>query len=270
MPSGDLVRRIISALALAALALVSAIAGGALFVLFWALAALVVYWEWSAIVAPGAVVVTAAGILALTLAAFAAWAGQFSATIAVLVAGAAAAALAATGRPRVWAGAGVLYAGVALLAPAVLRRDTTRGLVAILFLFAVVWATDTLGYFVGRALDGPKLAPRVSPNKTWSGAAGGACGAVLAGIGVMRAAGVDALVGIAAVALILSIVAQGGDLFESFVKRRFGVKDSSRVIPGHGGLMDRLDGFIVAAGVAALVGLLRGGIDASARGLLMW
>jgi phosphatidate cytidylyltransferase len=171
---------------------------------------------------------------------------------------------------RGWAAAGVVYAGIALIAPLVLRRDSELGLLAMLFLFAVVWSTDILGYFVGRAIGGPRLAPRISPKKTWSGACSGAFGALAAGIAVVYVAGDTALLPAACVAFVLSIASQAGDLFESAVKRRFGVKDASHLIPGHGGLMDRLDGFITASGVAALVGIMRGGLDASARGLLSW
>jgi phosphatidate cytidylyltransferase len=171
---------------------------------------------------------------------------------------------------RGWAAAGIAYAGIVLIAPIVLRRDRELGLVAVLFLFAVVWSTDILGYFVGRAIGGPRLAPPVSPKKTWSGAGGGALGAIVAGLAVVHIAGDIALLPATWVAFVLSIASQTGDLFESAVKRRFGVKDASHVIPGHGGLMDRLDGFIAASGVAALVGIMRGGLDASARGLLLW
>jgi len=157
-----------------------------------------------------------------------------------------------------------------LIAPMLLRRDPEFGLLAILFLFAVVWSTDILGYFVGRAVGGPRLAPPISPKKTWSGACGGALGALAAGLTVVYIAGNTALLPVAGVALALSIASQAGDLFESAVKRRFGVKDAGHMIPGHGGLMDRLDGFIAASGMAALVGIMRGGADASARGLLLW
>jgi phosphatidate cytidylyltransferase len=169
-----------------------------------------------------------------------------------------------------WGAAGMIYAGAVLLAPVVLRRDSEFGLAAILFLFAVVWATDILGFFIGRAIGGPKLAPSISPKKTWSGAWGGALGALAAGVAVAHVAGNVSLIPAACVALVLSILYQAGDLFESAVKRQFGVKDTSHMIPGHGGLMDRLDGFIAAASVAALVGLVRGGPDAAARGLLWW
>ena len=140
----------------------------------------------------------------------------------------------------------------------------------LLLLFAVVWATDIVGYFAGRAIGGAKLWPRVSPNKTWAGAITGALAAMVMGFSVAAFTGAKAFVPIAFVALLLSICSQGGDLFESAVKRRFGAKDASQVIPGHGGLMDRLDGFVAAALFALLFGLWRGGMAAPARGLMLW
>jgi phosphatidate cytidylyltransferase len=253
-----------------ALAVGAALLGGWPFVLFWTVAALGVFWEWSAIVAEGAVAVRLIGAAAFIIAALAAGVGQLAIALAVLAAGAAGVAVVCAPPRRLWGTAGVLYAGTVLLAPVVLRRDREFGLVAILFLFAVVWATDILGYFIGRALGGPKLAPLISPKKTWSGACGGIVGALAVGVAVVYVAGDAAFVPAACVAFVLSIVSQAGDLLESSIKRRFGVKDASRVIPGHGGLMDRLDGFLAATGVAALVGLARGGPDASARGLLWW
>jgi phosphatidate cytidylyltransferase len=268
--NSDLGKRLASALVLAALAIAAVVAGGWPFVLFWAAGAIGVFWEWSAMAAGPAAGPRAAGVAGLAVSALAAGLGQFYVAAGALAAGLAGAAGADGSRYRLWRAAGVAYAGVVLLAPVVLRRDRDFGLVAILFLFAVVWSTDVLAYFVGRAIGGPRLAPLVSPNKTWSGACGGALGAVAAGVGVVSAAGGVALMPAAGVALALSIASQGGDLFESAVKRRFGVKDASHVIPGHGGLMDRLDGFIAACGVAALIGVLRGGLDAPARGFLLW
>ncbi len=144
------------------------------------------------------------------------------------------------------------------------------GFAAFLFLFATVWATDIFAYLVGRLIGGPLLWPGVSPKKTWSGAIGGLAGGVAAGTVVAYASVgmAPALAGV--LALVLSIVAQGGDLFESAVKRRFGAKDASSLIPGHGGVMDRLDGFLVAALVAVLIGSLHQGMAAPARGLLVW
>ena len=151
-----------------------------------------------------------------------------------------------------------------------IRRDAAWGFVAVLFVALTVWATDIFAYAVGRAIGGPLLWPRVSPNKTWAGAVGGVVGGVAAGTSVAYASGVDKLVAVGIVALLLSVLTQAGDLFESAVKRRFGAKDAGSLIPGHGGLMDRLDGFLVAALVALLIGILRQGPDAPAQGLLIW
>jgi phosphatidate cytidylyltransferase len=268
-PTGELAKRLASALVMAALAILAVVAGGWPFVMFWAAAAVGVFWEWSTMVA-GGVAARTTGIAALILAAVAVGVGHLSVALAALAAGSAGVAGASAPRLRGWGAAGVAYGGVALLAPVVLRRDLALGLVAILFLFAVVWSTDVLGYFVGRAIGGPRLAPPVSPNKTWAGACGGAVGAVAAGAAVAFVSGEMALPTAAAVAFALSVASQAGDLFESAVKRRFGVKDTSHVIPGHGGLMDRLDGFIAASGVAALIGIMRCGADAPARGFMLW
>jgi len=129
-----------------------------------------------------------------------------------------------------------------------------------------------MAYFGGRLIGGPKLWSRVSPGKTWSGAAVGAltgalCGAV---VGLLAAPSGARLVPILLLGLAASVVAQLGDLFESALKRRFGVKDSSGLIPGHGGMMDRLDGFVAAAAFAALVGWARANGDWIAGGLFQW
>jgi phosphatidate cytidylyltransferase len=256
---------------MAALAIAAVVVGGWPFVVFWAAAAIGVFWEWMAMTAGGGVVVArAVGIAALAAAALAGGFGQLYVALMALAAGAAGVAGAAGSRHRIWRAIGVAYAGVVLLAPVLLRHDRVFGLTAILFLFAVVWSTDILGYFVGRAIGGPRLAPPVSPNKTWSGACGGALGAVVAGVSVVSVAGDIALLPAAAAAFALSVASQAGDLFESAIKRRFGVKDTSQVSPGPGGLMDRLDGFIAAGCMAAMVGVMRGGLDAPARGFFLW
>ncbi|MGD9912875.1 MAG: phosphatidate cytidylyltransferase [Rhizobiaceae bacterium] len=158
------------------------------------------------------------------------------------------------------------YAALSALALALLRGADTAGLWAILFLFAVVWATDILAYFVGRALGGPKLAPSISPGKTWSGAVGGAVGGTVAGSVVALLAGASG-VWFVPVALLLSATSQIGDLFESAVKRRYGVKDSSRLIPGHGGMMDRIDGLVAAAVILYVIGAGFAGLDFPSAGL---
>jgi phosphatidate cytidylyltransferase len=170
----------------------------------------------------------------------------------------------------VWVACGFLYAAALFVAPVWLRADSGYGLLAIGLLFAIVWSTDIFGYFAGRAIGGPKLMPSVSPKKTWSGAIAGTIGSMIVAIAVAKLCGLSGLAAIAAVALLLSVCAQAGDLFESFVKRKFGVKDSSQLIPGHGGVMDRLDGFWAAALAACIIGVSRGGMGEAARGLLIW
>jgi len=166
-----------------------------------------------------------------------------------------------------WDAPGIAYAGLSGLSLALLRGDDRSGLLAILFLFAVVWATDILAYFVGRAVGGPKLAPSISPGKTQSGALGGAVGGVVAGVVLAAIAGAGNLAWLGFVALILSVVSQAGDLFESWVKRRHGRKDSSQLIPGHGGVMDRVDGLVAAAFALYLIGWAAASADHPAHGL---
>ncbi|HKG00177.1 MAG TPA: phosphatidate cytidylyltransferase [Xanthobacteraceae bacterium] len=267
----ELAVRLVSAVVLAPLAVGAAAIGGWPFELFCALAAIGIWWEWATLSAGGAArMVTAIGAGALAAASVFIAAGWIGTTLACLAGGAVlVGALARSNRPA-WIGAGVAYAGTMLVAPVLLRSDPRYGFLAIVFLFAVVWTTDILAYFAGRAIGGAKLAPQLSPKKTWSGAIGGAGGAVIAATAVAALAGLGQWTTMALVGLGLSIASQAGDLFESALKRCYGAKDASRLIPGHGGLMDRLDGFIAAALVAAILGLLRGGPDAPARGLLVW
>jgi phosphatidate cytidylyltransferase len=266
----ELVLRILSAIVLAPLAIAIAYLGGWPFVTFWGIAAIGVWWEWSRLVAgPAARSTFTAGVIGLVLAFGLAGIGQFALAVGAIALGAIAAAALLPVGPRLWTALGVGYAGTILVAPVTLRHDPDYGFVVIVFLFSVVWVTDVMAYVVGRLIGGPKLAPRLSPNKTWSGALGGAVAAVVAGVATARAAGLDNWTMIALVGLGLSICSQAGDIFESRIKRRHGAKDASQLIPGHGGLMDRLDGFVAAALTAALLGVLRAG-GAPARGLLVW
>jgi phosphatidate cytidylyltransferase len=268
----DLTLRVASALVLAPLAIATAYLGGTVFILFWGLAAVGIQWEWKRMVGDARLLTLGLGIGAIlfttaTIARGGAWAAYVG--VAVVCVLAAVAAL-ITHNHRRWIAGGILYSSSLVFSVGVLRADREWGYWAILYLFAIVWATDILGFFVGRVVGGPKLAPRLSPNKTWSGALGGAVGAVLAGAAVTGYAGVANLPAAVGLGLVLSAVSQAGDLFESAVKRRFGAKDAGHVIPGHGGFMDRLDGFLAAAFAAVIIGLARGGFDAPARGLLAW
>ena len=239
--------------------------------MFWGVAAIGVLWEWATLVAgDDRRSVSIAGGASIVLAIGLAQTDHLVAAVIVLAMGALAMAALAPAACRLWVASGIPYAGALGVAPVVLRSDGAYGFLAIVFVFAIVWATDVLAYFVGRALGGPKLMARVSPKKTWSGALAGAAAAVLAGVAVARTAGLAGLVPVAVIALLLSVLAQAGDLFESALKRRFGAKDSGHLIPGHGGLMDRLDGFVTAALLAALIGLARGGFESPGRGLLVW
>jgi phosphatidate cytidylyltransferase len=165
-----------------------------------------------------------------------------------------------------WTASGFAYAGLSGISVAFLRDGDNSGLTAILFLFATVWATDIFAYFVGRAIGGPKLAPSISPGKTWSGAIGGTVCGMIAGLAVAFAAGGNFLM-LVPVVFLLSVVSQAGDLFESWAKRRNGVKDSSNIIPGHGGVMDRVDGLVAAAFALYVIGTVLSGPDHPAHGL---
>jgi phosphatidate cytidylyltransferase len=267
----ELVLRICSASVLVPLAVGTAYVGGWPFALFWGLAAMGVLWEWTSLVARAdqrSVLATGAASLALAVAL--AVTGYFLAAVIVLAMGALGAAALALAERRMWVAGGIPYAGALAVAPIVLRSDNENGFLAVIFLFAIVWTTDIAAYFVGRTVGGPKLMPQVSPKKTWAGALAGVVAAVVVALAIVKVAAQTDLFSIAMLAVALSVFAQGGDLFESFLKRRFGAKDSSHLIPGHGGLMDRLDGFVTASVVAALIGLARGGFEVPGRGLLLW
>jgi phosphatidate cytidylyltransferase len=272
MPArSELTLRVVSSAVLAPLAVALAYLGGWPFLVFWAIAACGIFWEWRAILRDPGPTPKGLGECAIAVAGASATAGRLGAAAVFLGLGIAAeAVLATTTQFRLWAAAGVLYAGSLLIACVLLRSDAQYGFVAIVLLFAVVWTTDIVAYFVGRMVGGPKLWTRVSPKKTWSGAVGGLAGAILAALAIAHYANLANSLAVAALALVLSVASQAGDLFESAFKRRFGVKDAGHVIPGHGGIMDRLDGFLAAAVVAAVIGVARGGLEAPARGLLAW
>jgi phosphatidate cytidylyltransferase len=154
---------------------------------------------------------------------------------------------------------GIVYLGLPAVAMVWLRSLPGVGLAATASLLTVIWATDIFAYLVGRSVGGPKLAPRISPGKTWSGLGGGVFGAVLVTLAALVVfARQGSFLGALLFAGLLAVVAQMGDLFESAVKRRAGVKDSSSLIPGHGGMLDRVDGLLFAAPAVALAFLVFG------------
>jgi phosphatidate cytidylyltransferase len=266
--SRNLLMRVIAALVLAPLAIAIAYAGGWLWLGFVTLAAIGLYVEWLTVVGARTPRVMAAGIATLLGVAMWLGIGRIGATYIIAALGVAVAALLSP-RRRGWAALGGCYAFAALIASIVVRLDQVWGFTALMFVLLIVWVTDIGGYFAGRGIGGPKLWPRVSPKKTWAGAIGG-FGASLVVAAGFAAFGVGKAGPLLLLGAVLSIASQLGDLFESAVKRRFDVKDSSHIIPGHGGLLDRLDGFVAAVIVAAIFGVLRGGADGVGGGLVVW
>lgn len=147
----------------------------------------------------------------------------------------------------IWSALGLAYAALPFFAMSDLRSDNHNGLIVILLLYFCVWGADVFAYFAGRAIGGPKLAPSISPNKTWAGFIGSLIGALLLSYLVNLAAGFDAILVFFVIMLLAAVVSQLGDLMESSIKRKFDVKDSGTIIPGHGGVLDRVDGLVVAA-----------------------
>lgn len=263
--------RIVSSVVMAAIVLALTWFGGLPFRLLCALIAGAVFYEWTRMSRP----VPAAGIgllpevlmLVFVGALIAGLPARMLLLLVAAIAVAASLAASARGGTARWEASGIAYAALSGFSLALLRDGDRSGLVAILFLFSVVWATDIFAYFVGRAAGGPKLAPAISPGKTQSGALGGAAGGVIAGLLLAAAAGAGNLAWLGFVALVLSVVSQAGDLFESWIKRRHGRKDSSHIIPGHGGVMDRVDGLVAAAFALYVIGWISATADHPAHGL---
>ena len=266
--SSNLTLRILAGVVLAPLTIAAAYFGGWLWVALATLATAGMYAEWLFVVQAIRPRVIAAGIAPLVVAGIALALGLPGKALLAIAVGLIAIALVAR-VSREWALAGLLYAAAALFGAVLVRADPQSGFIALLFVLLIVWVTDIGGYFAGRSIGGPKLWVRVSPKKTWAGALGGFGGSVVVAAG-FAAWGFGRMLPLLLLAAALSIVSQLGDLFESAVKRRFGVKDSSNVIPGHGGLLDRLDGFVAAIVMAAVIGVIRGGFDGVGRGLMIW
>jgi phosphatidate cytidylyltransferase len=247
--------RIVSALILASIALAMAWWSGTTFAVLVLVVALLMSWEWGRVVRGvemdlAFLVHAVAVTIAVGLAAF----GYATLGLAALLIATIIAVPLQFGERGLLSAAGVVYTGLPAVALLWLRSDAVWGLHAILFIFALVWATDTFAYLCGRLIGGPRLWPRVSPNKTISGLLGGVLAAAAAGALFAHYA-VGSVPRLAACGLVLGLLAQAGDLAESALKRHFGVKDASNLIPGHGGFMDRMDGVVTVAVAAAMIAL---------------
>jgi len=265
----NLLTRVAAALVLAPVAIACAYVGSWLWIALVTVATIGLFVEWQLVIgASRQIIATAGGAFALLIAGISLAIGRIESAALILGFGLVAVVLLAPQR-RGWSGAGFLYAAAAQMASVLVRLDHVDGLVALILVLSLVWVTDIGGYFAGRGIGGPKLWPRVSPNKTWAGAIGGLVGSLTVAV-TFSAFGFGKVWPMLFLGAALSIASQLGDLFESAVKRHFGVKDSSHIIPGHGGLMDRLDGFVAAIVLAAIFGLLRGGLDGVGRALMVW
>jgi phosphatidate cytidylyltransferase len=262
--------RLASAIVLAALALGAVVASPWSFAVLVIASGATVAWEWGrltrgqgfdAIAIIQGVAVAAIAIL-LTLS------RPDLALAAVLLALAGTVGFGLTSNTLGWSLAGFAYSVLPAWAMVWLRGDQTYGALAVLFLFAVAWTTDTASYAGGRLIGGPKLAPKISPRKTWSGLIVGTLTPALIGCAFAWGLKESSIWPLALASVVIAAAGQIGDLGESAVKRRFGAKDMSQLIPGHGGLLDRIDGLLIAAIAAALIAL-RDPVSPG-RGLLIW
>lgn len=245
----ELTLRTLVGLALIAIALVAVVLGGLPFWLLMVIVALFMMAEWADLVGAEPRTKRMAQLaLSVPLAIMAPLAAGAGFLALGFIAGAFFFVGAVTRRP--WLAAGVIYCGLPVLALVLIRRQE-EGIVFTVWALALVWLTDIGAYFAGRAIGGPKLAPKLSPNKTWAGLIGGVIAASIWGAIMHAAYGLPLRLTLASP--LLAVAAQAGDLFESWLKRRAGVKDSGNILPGHGGVLDRLDGLVPVAPLAALL-----------------
>lgn len=245
----ELLTRSVVGAGLIAAAIVDLWLGGVAFWIFASITGLIMYAEWGNL-ARAPMAVTRLGMFALSvpLAILSPWAAGPGYFVIGLLAGAAFFTVIVTRSRRL--AAGILYVGMPIFA-LVWLRERPDGLLLAFWALALVWATDIGAFFAGRAIGGPKLAPAISPNKTWAGLGGGVVAAFALGFALHVWAGLPFV--LAAASPVLAVLAQVGDLYESHLKRRAGVKDSGTILPGHGGLLDRLDGVVPSAPAAALL-----------------
>ena len=255
--------RALSAVILALPVLAAVYFGWPYFMLLTAAAALILAWEWTRVC--GTTAGTKMAILGAVLLAAVMTAAWDQPGLALAVLGLGFALLWALpgieGEPAsphgsLWLASGALYVGIPCVALIWLRGDAEAGRQTLIWLFAVVWAADCGAYAMGRIFGGPLLAPVISPKKTWTGLIGGIACAGAAGAALAALFDRTGLVPLTLAGAAIGAVAEGGDLIESWIKRHFHVKDASNIIPGHGGLMDRVDGLLVAAAAMALLELI--------------
>lgn len=259
----NLVTRILAALVLAPVVLAAIYFGGWVFAIALAAVGFIGLHEWQSLVGlkPRDRLQIAGHLCLAAVVAMVSLVGLAEAMIllGVWTAAVLAMAMAAGHRHFLLVGLGIPYVGVPLVLMIWLRQQPEAGYGLIMLLFLVVWATDIGGYFAGRAIGGPKLAPRISPKKTWAGLAGAAAAAAATAAGVALAFGSTSLAMAAVLGGLLAVVAQLGDLVESALKRRFDAKDSGALIPGHGGILDRIDGLLAAAPAMAVIYIVTNG-----------
>jgi phosphatidate cytidylyltransferase len=270
---GDLGVRTLSAAVLIPAVLADVWVGGIWFHLFVALIGILMALEWVTIVHRGSPVqfaLHAAGAMcgALLPLDVGLYGGLLA--VAVIAVISAAVALVEGGQGSKWRYLGVVYVSVPPIALVILRDDPAHGVAAIIMVMLMVWAADTLAYFAGRIIGGPKLAPAISPKKTWAGLLGAMAGSALAAYAVAKTLGLSSALILVLIAAVLAIIEQAGDLFKSAMKRHYGVKDSGHLIPGHGGVIDRVDGLVAVATAAAIIGAARAGVENAGTGLLVW
>ncbi len=264
----DLWPRVVSGMMLAVAAVGLTVAGPMPFAGMLLAIGAILAWEWGRIVRGSDFDVTMAAHVGSVVAAVALISMDLLVpALLALAIGAILVTLLAIGKNPALSAVGVPYAGLPAVALIWLRADEPSGLSAVLFVMAAVVITDVAAYFAGRLIGGPKIWPRISPNKTWAGLIGAIVASAAFGAVFARSLPTAQPAKLAALAAVLAVVAQVGDFAESALKRRFGAKDASNIIPGHGGFMDRVDGLVTAAVFAALYGAFIN-IHAPARALL--
>lgn len=266
--SGAVLKRVVSALVLIPPVLAAVHYGSPAIEILLGLVSLLLAHEWARLCGRGPGTAWAGILIAAILAVIGAAAFRYYdyALLATLVGALAVYVVARLGRypSPLWLSAGALYIGLPILALIWLRTEPALGRETLFWLLGLVWATDTGAFLFGKAIGGPKLAPGISPNKTWAGLIGGLVCACLWGLAAGYATELLAPVSLFVLSGALALVSQAGDLAESRIKRHFGVKDSGGLIPGHGGMFDRLDGLLAVAPVVAILYQFGGGT------LLQW